>query len=102
MKEEINLESASAKVIFDKGIYSIYAIKRALSGYTEDFFVKIEEKAEGFEVTLEAKNKGIDIKNTLKELYNSVLEEDVRYNIESETKTIRDMIYEKALKQTQD
>lgn len=99
MKEVINEENKSAQIIFEKDIYSIEAIKRALSDYTDSIFIKIEECDEGIRVNLEAK-EDVDIKKMLKELYNSVLEEDVRYNIENETKNIRDMVYEKALKES--
>ena len=97
MKEKCEIEDNKLKLFFDKNVYSIVAVKRVLSYYTDVFFVRIEEKQNHVIAWLENKNCSEDLLYISKEIYNKVLDEDVRYQIERETQKVRDLMYEKAM-----
>lgn len=97
MRKKGNTNENETKLIFSSDVYSITAIKRVLSNYTNQFFVKIEEEKNQITVLLESKNNDGNTKQVVKEMYNKILEEDIRYGIECETKSIRNLMYEKAM-----
>ncbi len=104
MKDEINKEEQKAKLNISKKIYSMMAVKRTLTKYMEIVYVKISEDVENTIVEIELKDEfkeeksnRKDILKVVKEIYNDILDEDVRLKVEEETKNIRELIYEKAM-----
>lgn len=85
-------------MIFDKSIYSNTAIRRALSNYANELYVKIENQENSILVEVEPKDSNCNLKIKEKEIFNAVLEEETRCMIEEETKNVRELICERAMK----
>ena len=63
----------------------------------DSFYSKILDEKDFVIVELEGKSDNINFKKTVKEIYNLVLQEEIRYSIKLETKNIRELIYKKAM-----
>ena len=80
-------------ILFDKNIYDLNAIKRAIVNFKDDLYANITQDGNNFIIDIEIKNNEANSNNKIKEFKNNVIEEDVRISIEKETKEIRDSIY---------
>ena len=85
------------KITFDKTIFNVDAIKRALINYSNDLYFSISQDDNNYLVEYENKNNTDNTSMFIKEIKNKVLEEDVRIKIEEKTGYIRNMMYEKAM-----
>ncbi len=91
------MQTNNQKIVLSKNIYSIIAIKRALSQYVDLVYFNLNEDENNIIVNIECKNNEQDLNKIIKDINNSIIEEDVRCGIEIETKEIREMIYNKAI-----
>ncbi len=96
MRKEIESNN-KATLFINKDIFSFDVIKRALFSYVDDIFTDIDDSNTEWKISLELKNKDEDINKIIKAISNSFIEEDVRYQIENETSSIRDALYLKAM-----
>lgn len=97
MKEKNKIEDNGVKLNFDKKVYSTVAIKKALYNYTDKYFIKIEEENDYITAFINSKNDNNELEDSIKEIYNKVLEEDIKCTIEEETRNIRELLYKKAM-----
>ena len=88
-----------AEIILNKDIYPIVSVKKALSNFMNDVYIKIDSINEkDIVIKIEVKKdykKNID--EIIGELYNELLREALRYDIAMQTKNIRELIVGRAL-----
>ena len=83
-------------LVLDKNIYSLEAIKRTLVKYGDFINADLSQDDKSFIIQFSSSKQ--EIKEVfVKEFKNSVVDEDIRINIEKDTKTIRDSLYKMAL-----
>lgn len=83
-------------LVLDKNIYSLEAIKRTIVKY--DDFINAELSQDDKSFIIQVSSSKQEIKEVfVKEFKNSIVDEDIRINIEKDTKTIRDSLYKMAL-----
>ena len=84
-------------VSFEKQLYDLMAIKRVFTNYSNCIFINLSQDKDNYLVEIESKENDIDMHKLVKEIKNKVIEEEVRINIENETKIIRDSIFKRAM-----
>jgi His-Xaa-Ser system protein HxsD len=84
-------------VSFEKQLYDLMAIKRVFTNYSDCIFINLSQDKDNYLVEIESKENDIDMHKLVKDIKNKILEEEVRINIENETKIIRDSIFKRAM-----
>jgi hypothetical protein len=97
MKKEYIIQDKFAEIKLDKAIYPLIAIKKAISNFFDDVYVRIEEDNKNFIINFKLQNKQVDLEKIIGEFYNECLRESLRYEISFETKNIRELIVGRAL-----
>ena len=83
-------------LVLDKNIYSLEAIKRTLVKYGDFINADLSQDDKSFIIQFSSSKQ--EIKEVfVKEFKNIIVDEDIRINIEKDTKTIRDSLYKMAL-----
>ena len=88
-----------AEILLNSKLYPVIAIKKALSNYLENTYVKMDYKDEQtikIEMVLKEESKE-DLEKIIGELYNELFNETLRYEISVETKNLRELIVGRAL-----
>ena len=88
-----------AEILLNSKLYPVIAIKKALSNYLENTYVKMDYKDEQtikIEMVLKEESKE-DLEKIIGELYNELFIETLRYEISVETKNLRELIVGRAL-----
>lgn len=97
MKKEYIIQDKFAGIKLDKAIYPLIAIKKAISNFFDDVYVRIEEDNKNFIINFKLQDKQVDLEKIIGEFYNECLRESLRYEISVETKNIRELIVGRAL-----
>lgn len=97
MKKEYIIQDKFAEIKLDKAIYPLIAIKKAISNFFDDVYVRIEEDNKNFIINFKLQDKQVDLEKIIGEFYNECLRESLRYEISVETKNIRELIVGRAL-----
>ena len=98
MEKLYNIKDNYAEIILNKEIYPLVSIKKAISNFFEDIYVKINDLSEKeYMVQIELKQSSADLEKLIGEFYNELLRESLRYNIAVETKNLRELIVGRAL-----
>lgn len=100
MKKEYIIQDKFAEIILDKEIYPLIAIKKAISNFFNNAYVRIEEKNNNFIVDFKLQNENSNLEKIIGEFYNECLRESLRYEISIETKNLRELIVGRALYST--
>ena len=91
-------ESTNKTIIrLNKKLHNIDAIKIALFNFLDKVYSNLDEDENEYLVEIEPKENDYEINSLIKNIKNSILEEETRLLISKETGTIRNMIYEKAM-----
>lgn len=88
-----------AEILLNSKLYPVIAIKKTLSNYLENTYVKMDYKDEQtikIEMVLKEESKE-DLEKIIGELYNELFNETLRYEISVETKNLRELIVGRAL-----
>ena len=99
MEKFYTINGEYAEVILDKDIYPLVSVKKALSIFMNNVYIKIDtisEKNIVIKIELKKENKK-NIDEIIGELYNELLRESLRYDITLQTKNIRELIVGRAL-----
>ncbi len=99
MEKFYTINGEYAEVILDKDIYPLVSVKKALSIFMNNVYIKIDtisEKNIVIKIELKKENKK-NIDEIIGELYNELLRESLRYDITMQTKNIRELIVGRAL-----
>lgn len=99
MEKLYKIKDNYAEIFLNSKLYPIIAIKKALSNYLENTYIKMDYKDEQtikIEIVLKEESKE-EIEKIIGELYNEIFNETLRYEISMETKTIRELIVGRAL-----
>lgn len=97
IKREHIIQDKFTEIMLDKKVYPLIAIKKAISNFLNDIYVRIEEDNTKYIVDLKLQDKKADIEKIIGEFYNQCLRETLRYEISVETKNLRDLIVGRAL-----
>lgn len=100
MKKEYMIQDKFAEIILDKKIYPLIAIKKAISNFFDDVYVRIEENNKNFIIDLKLQDDKNNFQKIIDEFYNECLRETLRYEISLETKNLRELIVGRALYST--
>lgn len=100
MKKEYIIQDKFAEITLDKEIYPLIAIKKAISNFFNNAYVRIEEKNNKFIVDFKLQDENSDLEKIIGEFYNECLRESLRYEISVETKNLRELIVGRALYST--
>ena len=87
------------EILLNSKLYPVIAIKKALSNYLKNTYVKMDYKDEQtikIEMVLKEESKE-DLEKIIGELYNELFNETLRYEISVETKNLRELIVGRAL-----
>ncbi len=99
MEKLYKIKDNYAEILLNSKLYPVIAIKKALSNYLENTYVKMDYKDEQtikIEMVLKEKSKE-DLEKIIGELYNEIFNETLRYEISVETKNLRELIVGRAL-----
>lgn len=100
MKKFYKIEDNYAELLLSKDIYPLVSVKKALSNYMEEAYIKIDSNDDKLRIqiiwkeNIESKE---DIERKIDEFYNECLRESLRYSIAIETKNLRELIVGRAL-----
>lgn len=97
MKKEYIIQDKFAEIKLDKDVYPLMAIKKAVSNFFDDVYVKIEDDNKNFIINFKLQDKQGDLEEVIDEFYNECLRESLRYEISVETKNLRELIVGRAL-----
>ncbi len=90
-------DSKGAVLPVDTEIYSLQAILRSCYWFTDRCFLFIEKESAGrYLVHFAGRSRDADLPRIVGEFANSLLENQLRVDIEAETRTIRELIVAKA------
>lgn len=97
MKKEYIIQDKFAEIKLDKAVYPLIAIKKAISNFFNDIYVRIEENDKNFIIDFKLQDKQGNLEKIIDEFYNECLRESLRYEISVETKNLRELIVGRAL-----
>lgn len=100
MENLYKIEKNYAEIILNTKLYPVIAIKKALSNYTKNIYVKIDyedEKNIKLQIVPKENMSKEELEKTIGELYNELFNETLRYEISIETKNLRELIIGRAL-----
>lgn len=97
MEELYKVKNGMIYIFLNSKIYPLIVIKKTIFNISDKIFAKIElEKDENIKVIINPHNKN-DINKIIEEFYKELLNESLRYEINIETKNIRELIIGRAL-----
>lgn len=100
MENLYKIEKNYAEIILNTKLYPVIAIKKALSNYTKNIYVKIDyedKKNIKLQIVPKENMSKEELEKTIGELYNELFNETLRYEISIETKNLRELIIGRAL-----
>ena len=86
-----------AEITVSNNLYPLITIKKAISNYMEDVYVKLEEEQDKIIIKIQLQGNEKELEKIIGEFYNELLRESLRYDIANETKNIRELIIARAL-----
>lgn len=97
MKKMYEIKDNYAEIVLLEKNYPLVAVKKALSNYMEDAYIKIDSDNDKIIIQMYLKENKNDLDKIIGELYNELLRESLRYSISLETKNLRELIVGRAL-----
>lgn len=97
MEKMYDIKDNYAEIVLLEKNYPLVAVKKALSNYMEDVYIKIDGNDDKIIIKLFLKENKNDLDKIIGELYNELLRESLRYSISLETKNLRELIVGRAL-----
>lgn len=97
MKRCYKIINNTALIEFDKNVYPLESIKKAMFYYVNKFYMTLKVVNNTVEVCAEKIDNNMNFENEIKEFINDCLRESLRYEISLETKNIRELILGRAL-----
>lgn len=99
MKNLYEVNGKNAEITLNKNIYPLVSVKKALSNFMSDAYIKIDRINKN-NIIIKIELKRDNDRNTneiIGEFYNELLRESLRYDITMQTKNIRELIVGRAL-----
>lgn len=99
MEKLYKIKDNYAEILLDLKLYPLNAIKKALSNYIEQTYIKMSYKDENtIKIEMVIKDyKKEELEQLIGNLYNELLNESLRYEVALETKNLRELIVGRAL-----
>lgn len=99
MEKLYKIKDNYAEILLDLKLYPLSAIKKALSNYMEQTYIKMSYKDENtIKIEMIIKDhKKEELEQIIGNLYNELLNESLRYEVALETKNLRELIVGRAL-----
>lgn len=97
MEKFYTINDNYAEILLSKDIYPLVTVKKALSNFMEETYIKIISNNDEIIVQIVLKKDKENLEKIIGEFYNSLLRESLRYNIAIETKHLRELIVGRAL-----
>lgn len=97
MEKFYTINDNYAEILLAKDIYPLVCIKKALTNFMRETYIKInsEDKQIIVQIVLQKNNENLE--KIIGEFYNTLLRESLRYEIAIETKNLRELIVGRAL-----
>ena len=96
---EIKESSEKEEIIlnFDKNVYSIEAILKAIYKFTNECYIQINSSdANSHRISFSLKENSSDLKKQINEFSNELIDQQVRFNLDKANHKIKEMIIRKA------
>ncbi len=97
MEKFYTINDNYAEILLSKDIYPLVTVKKALSNFMEETYIKIISNNDEIIVQIVLKKDKENLEKIIGEFYNNLLRESLRYNIAIETKHLRELIVGRAL-----
>lgn len=97
MEKLYTINDNYAEILLAKDIYPLVCIKKALTNFMEETYIKINSKDNQIIVQIVLKKSKENLEKIIGEFYNTLLRESLRYEIAIETKNLRELIVGRAL-----
>ena len=100
MEKLYKLEENYAEILVNIKLYPVMAIKKALSNYTKNVYLKMDyedEKTIKIKIVPKENKTKEELEEIIGKLYNELFNETLRYEISVETKNLRELIVGRAL-----
>ncbi len=98
MEKLYTINEKYAEIILSKKVYALVSVKKALSNFMNDTYIKIENLNENeIKIYIELKPEKANLDQIIGEFYNELLRESLRYDISVRTKNLRELIVGRAL-----
>ena len=97
MEKFYTIKDNYANIILKKEIYPVISVKKALSNFMDDIYIKLDSDDNNIIIQLGLKEDKKELEKIIGELYNEFLRESLRYEIAVQTKNLRELIVGRAL-----
>lgn len=97
MKKFYTINHNYAEIILSKDIYPLISVKKALTNFMEETYIKINSDKNEIVIQIVLKENKKNLEKIIGEFYNELLRESLRYSITIETKNLRELIIGRAL-----
>lgn len=91
-------ENGIAVITVPKSLYEAEALLQTAYKYSGSFYIIFQESGDLFDITLESKDGHTISDETVKEICNDFIDQQIRINTEKQFGHIRDIIVEEAFK----
>lgn len=92
------LENERFQVVVDLSLYAKESLTAACYKYTDKFYIHQQSSGDTVIVVFESKDKNVVNEETVKQFCNELIDQQVRFNMNSQFGHIRDLIVEEAFK----
>ena len=93
-----NIEGCRFQVVADLSLYAKEALVAAVYKYTDRFYVHQQSEGNVVKIVFESKDGGELNETIVKQFCNELIDQQIRYNTNSQFGYIRDLIVEEAFK----
>lgn len=97
MEQFYKIIDGFAEIKISNEIYPLVTVKKAISNFFDDVYIKIENSNNEIRILLKSKENDTNLEGIIGEFYNELLRESLRYNISMDTKNLRELIVGRAL-----
>ncbi|MBR2786176.1 MAG: His-Xaa-Ser system protein HxsD [Clostridia bacterium] len=97
MEQFYKIKNGFVEIEISNKIYPLVSVKKAISNFFEDAYIKLESNKDEINILLRPKENDTNLEQIVGEFYNELLRESLRYNISLETKNLRELIVGRAL-----
>lgn len=97
MNKNYFIDGKKASIMISKKLYPLISVKKAIANFMDKAYVILDESKDNILLQLQIYDENINIEKIIGEFYNELLRESIRYEVQAETKELRELIVARAL-----